>query len=257
MPSDLPRARVIVLDIGTHMGQEARLISDRSVPFALRILLDLFKHYRGRPQLFREFREIRRLQARLAQFEFFFCFVEPILYQPMLASLKHFGNFVLLKGVCSSAKSGPEVLRLARASLGHSIIESKPNLSGNTVPTWNFNFESLLRWVDANARRNAHDRLILRMNAEGVEKDIIATMAALDSDAPRVNAMFGSLGDIKKCFGEEALRTAERQLASMKVSHVYFTSSPKSWRAALMSLEQLLTAATDSPGDAAHAVRAR
>jgi hypothetical protein len=239
------------------MGQEARLICDRSVHFALRILLDLFKHYRGRTQLFREFREIRRLQARLARFEFFFCFVEPILYPPLLASLKHFRNFVLVKGVCSSASSGPEVLRLARASLGHSIIETKPNLSGETVPTWNFNFESLLRWVDANARRSPDDRLILRMNAEGVEKDIIATMAALDHDAPRVDAMFGSLGDIKKCFGEDALRTAEQQLTAMKVSHVYFTSSPKSWRTALMSLEQLLVAATDGPGDASHAARRR
>lgn len=238
------KKRVIVLDIGTHKAQEVRLLGDRSLRFSLEVLWLLTRSYRGRLQAFSDFRSIHEARAKLSELELCYCLVEPVIYRETLSAMRKLENFVFLKGVCSSSPSGPQELRLSKGNLGHSIIPTKPNLTGETVPTWNYNFMDLLRWVDASMRQSPDDLLVLRMNAEGVEKDIIADIVSA-SDAPRIDAFFGSLGDIKKCFGEAEYRKAESSLAKMGIPFVYFTSSPRSWA---QGLREFLSLATGGSG---------
>lgn len=239
--------RMIVLDIGTHKAQEVRLLGDSSLGFTLRMLYALAKSYRGRSAAFRDFQTIRKARRGLEGTQFYFCLIEPMIYPEAVRMLKRIGDFLFLRGVCSSKPSGPETLHIAQRNLGHSIIASKPNLSGQTVPTWNYNFLDLLAWVNANVRRSDQDLLVLRMNAEGVERDIIRDMMKVGREVHRIDAFFGSLGDIKKCFGEDELRKAEESLRNMGVPFVYFTSSPKSWANALSEFQRVAESGSLQP----------
>lgn len=233
--------RVIVLDIGTHKAQEVRLLGDYSMGFCLHFLYRLIRSYRGRPEAFRDFSAMQRARKELSKLEFFYCLIEPVIHEEALKPLRTLGDFMFLRGVCSSKPSGPEVLHLASRDLGHSIVPTKPNLSGETLPTWNYNFLDLLEWVNANVRRSDSDMLVLRMNAEGVEKDIIADLARVGREVHRVDAFFGSLGDIKKCFGEAEYQKSVESLRQMAIPFVYFTSSPRSWAEALREFQRIAT----------------
>ena len=173
------------------------------------------------------------MKEKLKNIEFVFCFVEPVFYFKTAKFLRQAGNFVYLNGVCSALPSGAVKLLLAKDNLGNSIIESKPNLTGKHLDTWNYNFQELLDWCNANLRQSDDDLLVLRMNAEGVEKDIVEYLHHAGVVRHRVRALYGSLGDIRKCFGGEAEQKSISLLAETGIPYVYFTSSPKSWRGAL------------------------
>lgn len=223
---------VLILDVGTHKAQEARLLADTSKFFKFEILKELFKRHRLKPKAFGEWRAILAKRERLKQHEMRFCFIEPIMYDSLLKTLKHIKVFSFLRGVTSAAASGEERLFLAKNNLGNSIIETKPNLTGESIQIWNYDFAEVLGWVDRTLRTSPSDILILRINAEGVEKDIIKFLHDT-GNSYRVQGLFGSLGDIRKCFGDEEYDLAMTRLQEMGIPYHYFTSNARGWKTSL------------------------
>lgn len=242
-PSD-SKKRLIVVDIGTHKAQEARTIADRSLFFELSMLWSFAKHYRWRvTAAFADFISVSRCRAELRGVDSAFVFVEPIAYRQLRAFLPRLGAFAYIGGVCSQQQAvGWTDLWLARNGLGNSLFSSKPNLTGRKLSVWNVNFMATLDWVDKNFRTGSDDLLILRMNAEGVELEVLEALAAHQQrgEGCRVDAVFGSLGDIRKCFGKEAWEVAQGLLEEMSLPYVYFTSNPSSWAPALKQLAGML-----------------
>lgn len=223
---------VLMLDIGTHKAQEARLLADTSNFFKWEILKELLKRHRLKPRAFGEWRAILANRERLKQLEMRFCFIEPIMYDSLLKTLKNIKVFSFFRGVTSAAASGEERLFLAKNNLGNSIIETKPDLTGESIQTWNYDFTEVLGWVERTLRTSPSDILILRINAEGVEKDIIKFLHDTGNSF-KIRGLFGSLGDIRKCFGEAEYDLAMTRLREMGIPYHYFTSNARGWKTSL------------------------
>lgn len=233
--------RIVVIDVGTHKGQEVRLLADRSRGWRRSVFLALLRHYRNVAHAWREAEAIARAQDVLSTKHFLFALVEPVLHPEIMDSLRLAGPVLFLKGVTSAAPAGEVVLRLAKAGdLGHSIIETKPNLSNETLTTYNFDFRTWLPWLLQSFRVSHDDIVILRMNAEGVEQGIIQWLTEDPSAAKSVQIVMGSTGDIKKCFGKDAEAAAQSRLAEAGIPFIYFTSNAGSWQPALESLVAFL-----------------
>jgi hypothetical protein len=189
---------------------------------------------------------ICRLQDRCAERGFCFMLIEPIFHREIADSLSLAADVVFIKGVTSASPAGEVTLRLAlTGDLGHSIIPSKPNLSDRGQPTVNFDFRDLLPWFRSCFGVREGDIVVLRMNAEGVEKGIVEWLAAqAQEDSRGVDVFMGSLGDVKKCFGADAERDARRSLCLASIPFIYLTSNPGSWRPALEALLDLVGATT-------------
>ena len=128
---------------------------------------------------------------------------------------------------------------MAADSLGHSFVPSKLNLSGRKVQVYNFDFVKLYEFlVDTFLSSGDCDRIIVRMNAEGVEGPIVDYLAQHADIKPL--ALAGSLGGIKKCFGQKTYDDAMRILESARISFIYLTSHPRSWLSGLAHLDKAL-----------------
>jgi hypothetical protein len=219
--------RIVVVDVGTHKGQEVRLLADRSRDWRRFVFFALLRHRRNVVNAWREAEEIARAQDVLSTKHFVFALVEPVLHPEIMDSLRLSGPVLFLKGVTSAAPAGEVVLRLAKAGdLGHSIIETKPNLSNETLATYNFDFRTWLPWLLQSFRVSHDDIVILRMNAEGVEQGIIDWLT------------------------EDAEVAAQSRLTKAGIPFIYFTSNPGSWQPALDSLVAFLgTAFPPASGD--------
>jgi hypothetical protein len=142
----------------------------------------------------------------------------------------------LVGGVSSCNPSGSIELFMAENSLGNSIVASKPGLSSAKQEAFNVHFASLYEFVVSTFIESGDcSEIVLRMNAEGVEGPIIDFLAGTASVKPAVLA--GSLGDIRKCFGEVEYERAVDTLQVASIPFVYLTSSPSSWA---KGLEQTL-----------------
>ena len=206
------------------------------------MLLRLLRSYKlSANKAISDWQTILRLQSKLASHTYAVLMVEPVTYQQTMMFTKHLTSFTYVCGVASSRPSGPTTLHLSSDNLGHSIIPSKPNLTGHSHSTWNFNMLSTLEWYARSMCVSPQDTVILRINAEGVEKEIIEDLKANKDLYPKITALFGSLGDVKKCFGTEAERSAQAALRELGIPYFYFTSSPRSWRPALEALHGLLS----------------
>lgn len=219
---------IVVVDVGTHKAQEARLLADHSLFCTLGILFRILLSGKLRPAAFSDCREILRLRRHLQGYEFRFCFVEPVLYRQQFRAFSNIGTFCFLRGVTSTARSGATRLFLAEDHLGNSIIETKPNLTDRSIRTWNYDFRELLDWAGKNLGAESADLFILRINAEGIEKQVIELLHET-RNTHRLDAIFGSLGDIVKCYGEEAHITAVHQLSELNIPFYYFTAPPRGW----------------------------
>jgi hypothetical protein len=235
--------RLLVVDVGTHKGQEVRLLADRGWRWRFEMFTSLARHHRKLGRAWSDFRMICRLQNRCAEWGFCFMFIEPIFHREIADAFTLAPNIVFIKGVTSANPGGEVTLRLAcTGDLGHSIIPSKPNLSDRGQPTLNFDFRELLPWFRACFGVREGDIVVLRMNAEGVERDIVEWVTSHGDSSRCVDVFMGSLGDVKKCFGADAERDAQRRLSTASIPFIYLTSNPGSWRPALEALLDLVSA---------------
>lgn len=227
-------AKVLVIDVGTHKAEEVRLFEGRPRLTAR----NRYRAWRrGGP---RATAQIKRQALKFTgRFSFRYVLVEPVAHPELLDFLRDVPSALLFKGVVSCGASGPAALLLANASLGHSIIPTKPGLSGRKVETYNINFPALYELlIDAYVDNGDCDRVVLRMNAEGVEGPIVDFLADHASRKPDVLA--GSLGDIRKCFGQEAYEQANGRLEEAGIPFVYFTSNVTTWASGLREIANLL-----------------
>jgi hypothetical protein len=244
-------SRIVVVDVGTHKGQEVRLLADRSVTWRRAIFFALLRHHRGIGNAWREAKAIALAQDVLSAKQFRFALVEPVLHPEIMDSLRLPGPVLFIKGVTSAAPAGEVVLRLAKAGdLGHSIIATKPNLSNETLTTYNFDFRTWLPWLLRSFDVAHDDIVILRMNAEGVEQGIIEWLTDDPIAKGSIHAVMGSTGDIKKCFGKDAEQAAQNRLAAAGIPFIYFTSNPASWQPALDALVAFLSSRQGDAGQA-------
>jgi hypothetical protein len=223
--------KVLVIDVGTHKAEEVRLFEGRP-RFTLRNCYRLS----GRTE------KVRRAAAKFTRdFSCRYVLIEPVAHRELCNFLAAVPSAMFLKGVVSCDPSGETTLLLAEKSLGNSIIPTKPGLSGQTAPTYNFHFPTLYEWlVETFVTNGDCDTILLRMNAEGVEGPIIDFLVNHASVRPKVVA--GSLGDIEKCFGKDAYDEANRKLADARIPFVSFTSNSASWVRGLRAITKHLLA---------------
>jgi hypothetical protein len=227
-------ANVLVIDVGSHKAEEVWLLAGRP-RFSARNYYRLLRHQglKGIATAKSEARSFAR------NFSCRYILVEPVAHRELLDFLEFVPSALFLKGVVSCGESGPETLLLAKESVGHSIIPSKPGLSGDRLPTYNLNFRSVYEMlIDAFVMNGDCDRIILRMNAEGVEGPIIDFLVEHASRKPDVFA--GSIGDIEKCFGREAYDRAKTNLENGGIPFVYLTSNSTTWASGLKRLSIIL-----------------
>jgi hypothetical protein len=229
-----------ILDIGSHKAEEVMLLEGRPT-WTTRNRLRVLRSSGYRPDTaLNEIASVNRLSRQFSRsFRCRYVLVEPIMHDQLMQFVRTVPS-LLVSGVSSCNPSGSTELFMANDSLGNSIIPSKPGLSGTTRETFNVNFPELYEFVVSTFIHSGDcSRIIIRMNAEGVEGPIIDFLAAKASVKPAVLA--GSLGDIRKCFGEQEYDRAMSQLDEAAIPFVYFTSSPASWAKGLESLMTLLS----------------
>jgi hypothetical protein len=234
--------KIYIIDIGTHKGQEALLIECNTIKFILQIFTSIvLRRFRRIHYLisgFKEFSDILKYKNKLKHFDKIFVFVEPILHRSFLHNLHCFNNFIFLNGVTTLQNKSSIDLYLAKNDLGNSVFPEKPGLKGEKINVCNFRFDNLLESIYTLYNITEDDLVILRINAEGVEKEIIEFLYG--NKFKHINYLFGSLGDIKKVFGPEESLRIQSILNDSGVEMIYFTSSPYSWHNALKSLVEIL-----------------
>ncbi len=182
-------------------------------------------------------REMARIDAASRRFsQAFRCsyvLVEPIMHPELLDFARRTPS-LLVGGVTSCAATGSMTLLMANDSLGNSIVPSKPGLSGNVKATFNYNFPSLYEFVVSTFIDSGHcEKILLRMNAEGVEGPILDYLA---SHKTKPAVLAGSIGDIRKCFGDEEYERSRDVLNEADIPYIYLTSHPQYWASGMENL---------------------
>jgi hypothetical protein len=221
-----------ILDIGSHKAEEVRLF-EGFPNWTARNRLRILRSNGFRPTAaLREIGQVNDLsQAFKTAFRCRYVLVEPIMHPELLHFVEKVPS-ILVGGVSSCQPSGVIKLLMANDSLGNSIVPSKPGLSGAVHETFNVDFADLYEFVARTFIESgdcAH--IILRINAEGVEGPIIEYLAEKAPVKPAIIA--GSLGDIRKCFGEAEYEQAMQTLEESNIPFVRLTSHPGSWAAGL------------------------
>ncbi len=233
------RPKVLVIDIGSHKAEEVWLFEGKPAwtPRNLKRMLSL--HGGNVFAATRQIARITRASRDFARdFDCRYVLVEPVVHRELCDFVLH-SAAILIAGVSSDAPNGPVDLLLAQDSLGHSLHPQKPHLTDKTMATYNFEFTELYAYVVKAMGPPEHaGAIVLRMNAEGVEGPIISFLAQTDLHRPAIFA--GSLGDIKKCFGQDAYDTALTKLSEAQIPFSYLTSHPKSWESALSEVDAAL-----------------
>lgn len=228
---------MVVVDVGTHSGDEVRLLACLNLENTrqrIRVFLRLCRELRNPLEALRHLRRIEVAQEKLRTERARFVMVEPIPWRSLMRELVNFPEFIYLQGVTSQNKPGMTSLFLARKNLGHSIFHEKPGLTSKRLDVWNYRFsdvwESIVKLLDP----AGEEAIVLRINAEGVELEIIEE--CLLRLHPRPSVILGSLGDVKKVFGAEKLRSLQKLIRRENVPFIYFTSLPSSWAPGLEKL---------------------
>lgn len=160
------------------------------------------------------------------------------MHSGLVAFVRSVPAAVLVNGTTSRAPSAPATLLMASDSLGNSLIASKPGLTGERRETFNVDFAAIYELaVDTFVRSGDCEKIVVRMNAEGVEGPIIEFLA---SARIKPDVLAGSLGDIKKCFGQDAYEAAMQLLDDAGIPFVYLTSNVGSWASGLSGIMEIL-----------------
>jgi hypothetical protein len=225
---------VLVIDIGSHKAQEVYLFEGRPV-YSLMNRARIV--HTGRP--ISEGASIKRVSAQFkSTFKCRYVLIEPVMHRELLHFMKTVASAILINGVSSCAPNGPATLFMSRNSLGNSIIAAKPGLTGETRETFNFDFAVLYEFLlDIFVRSGDCEKIMVRMNAEGVEGPIIDFLA--NGAAVKPDVIAGSIGDVKKCFGQEAYDKTAQTMQCAGIPFVYLTSNAKTWAS---GLEQIMVA---------------
>jgi hypothetical protein len=230
---------VLVIDIGSHKAEEAMLLEGRP-NLSNRNRYRLLRQAKFDPRrATAEILAIRReSEAFAATYSCRHILVEPVMHRELIEFVATSKNALLVNGVVSCDPSHETTLFMAGDSLGNSIRPEKPGLTGQTTTTFNINFVKFYEFLmDVYVRSGDCDKIILRMNAEGVEGPIIEWLAN-EADI-RPDMLAGSIGDIKKCFGQAAYDKALADLERAGIPYIYFTSFPTAW---LTGLRQITAA---------------
>ena len=229
-----------LIDIGTHDGQEISLITGRHSLFGLSIhLLKLFKA-KGIECII-NLKKILNFSDKFSNnFKFRLICIEPIMSNILYSRIKIIKPDLIIKGIVSSNKSSFSNLYLSKNRLGNSIYKEKPNLSGKTIKVANISFSILFKELVLPYYKK-EDILIVRINAEGIEKDLIDYLI---QNKIEIDLLAGSIGDIKKCWGESVYKEYATKMIDNKISFVYFTSNPFSWLPAMQKINQILNKKT-------------
>jgi hypothetical protein len=226
------KKNIVVLDIGTHKAEEVWLF-EGAPRITYKTFLTLLRGH-GPVKWFFELLEINRLSRNISKnFNFRYVLVEPVVHKELLKFLIGTQS-IFVGGVSSCYPSGPVQLLMAKDSLGNSIVSEKPGLTGELRETYNVNFKALYSFLIENFLQTGHSHgLLLRINAEGVEGPIIEYVL---KTATKPLVIAGSLGDIKKCFGQKALDRTNAIIEDSRVPFVYLTSNPNTWSTGLRSI---------------------
>ena len=81
------------------------------------------------------------------------------------------------------------------------------------------------------------DTLIIRVNAEGIEKDLIDFLI---ENQIKIDLLAGSIGDIKKCWGESTYLEYSAKMSNNNINFAYFTANPISWLPAMKKINKIL-----------------
>lgn len=238
---------VLVIDVGSHKAEEVNLLAG-TPRFSARNMYRVLRWARYNPH--RALQELKSIgqasQTFLQRFTPRFAMIEPVLHPELIKFVAETRNTILFNAVSSCAPSGKTILFMSDNSLGNSIIPTKPGLTGNKQETFNIDFAALYEFlVETFVRSGDCQKIVLRMNAEGVEGPIIDYVAHHASIKPDILA--GSIGDIKKCFGEAAYNKAISDLAAAKIPYIYFTSSISTWSAGLKEITAALGRSAPTP----------
>ena len=235
------RRQILVIDIGTHKAEEVLLFEGKPT-WTTRNRLRILRQHRGNPvAAAAHIARINNASRDFARrFACRYVLVEPIMHRELCDFIARYPA-VLIGGVSSCAPDGPVDLLLSQDSLGHSILPQKPNLTGESKATHNFEFTALYDYVVKAMGPPGHtSAIVVRMNAEGVEGPIISFLAKAGAAKPAILA--GSLGDIRKCYGQAAYEEAFETLAEADIPFSYLTSHPKSWEMGLSQVSAALSA---------------
>ncbi|MEB3415611.1 hypothetical protein VCJ71_05990 [Alteriqipengyuania sp. WL0013] len=220
--------KLLIIDVGTHKAEEVRLFAgDPSWTIRNRLRM-------VRAKRLAEIAETDRLSRQFRSiFDCRYILIEPVMHRELI-DFAGKEPCLLLNGVTSCDADGPVDLLMAEDSLGNSIIPTKPNLTGEKKTTFNFNFPHLYEYL---VETFADRQIVIRMNAEGVEGPIIDYLAHAKV---RPALLAGSIGDIRKCFGEEAYAAAQATMERADIPFVYLTSHPRYWADGLRKIMDIL-----------------
>ena len=232
---------MLVIDLGTHLGDEVRLLASLNLKKASerrRVWLRLVVATRS---IWKANAELARIEAsqRILGSKVRIAMVEPMSWPRFMRNVSLMGSIIYFQGVTSLNPGGSIPLYLSKHHLGHSIFASKPGLTGRHVEVWNFEFELLWKTAVELLRGQDELQIVLRINIEGAEDQILG--ALLERIEPKPALIMGSLGDVKKVFGDQRLIDLQTKLSQSGIPFVYFTSLPTTWAPAMEALVNALT----------------
>ena len=229
-----------IIDIGTHDAQEISLISNKD---SLKGMISNFKisiKLFLRTRFWVNFKSIRFSSKKInALYNLRIICIEPVLSNLFFSRLRIIKPDILVQGVCSSVSSGHVPLYLGVQRLGNSLFKTKPALNGDQITTSSYDFDCIFKTLLL-PYVNPNDRVLVRINAEGIEKDFIEWLSNQPSVHKKINLISGSLGDIRKCFGQKEFERSSLKLESLGIPFIHFTSDPKSWNEALKQIVDTL-----------------
>ncbi len=111
-------------------------------------------------------------------------------------------------------------------TLSSSLLDTGEGVTSRSYVV-GFSFSRLLREFLAHDLIKPEDALTIRMNCEGAE---LGVLRSLEETGLKADRLLGSIGDIRKNFGDQAHDDAIRLLAKENIEFQYFKGSdPSTW----------------------------
>ena len=236
--------RTLFLDFGTHEASEIRSLVCRSRLSRAWLAKTCLIHSKFRVDGFRNLwayvwgASLSKAQVRQIDL----VMVEPFATRGISDVIGDcaFGSSTFFNSVVSNSCDTFKTLYLAHDSLGHSLYSSKPRLSGRSVEVLNMQISKLIDLLVADGRISGWDKVIVRLNIEGAETEVLDAILSHEDLVDCEFLFMGSLGDIGKCHGEDALKKYEAMLERFERKFVWFTSNPNSWHRARAQIREYL-----------------
>ena len=225
---------VLIIDIGTHKGDEAILFSSRdSFSGYFRFIYQWLKYNRISVSSLKDILQVLKIRDSISRkTSCKFALVEPIPHILLKKRLAHINLALYFCGVVSNQTDSFIPLHLSADSLGHSIFRSKPNLTDESVNINNISIDAFFSLLKPHL--SSFKYVLLRVNAEGLERDLIVWLSKHPDF--QVDLMMGSLGDIYKCFGKDEYDRSIDILRKTGIEFLYFTSNASTWLPALKKI---------------------